>query len=61
MGETPEEVVSALRDLRDAGCEIVTITHTCGRRPAITVVERWVKPEEFVEHSAVAEELGFAG
>jgi len=24
-------------------------------------VERWVKPEEFVEHARVAEEMGFAG
>src|SRR5437588_1044491 len=26
MGETPEEVTSALRDLHEAGCEIITIT-----------------------------------
>ncbi|HEY4418132.1 MAG TPA: lipoyl synthase [Pseudonocardia sp.] len=61
MGETPEEVVSALRDLHDAGCEIITITQYL--RPSLRhhPVERWVKPEEFVEHSAAAEELGFAG
>jgi lipoyl synthase len=61
MGETPEEVVSALRDLHDAGCEIITITQYL--RPSLRhhPVERWVKPEEFVEHSAAAEEIGFAG
>jgi lipoyl synthase len=61
MGETPEEVVSALRDLHDAGCEIITITQYL--RPSLRhhPVERWVKPEEFVEHSAAAQELGFAG
>ena len=34
---------------------------TCGRRLRHHPVERWVKPEEFVEHSKFAEELGFAG
>ncbi|WP_156890407.1 lipoyl synthase [Gordonia shandongensis] len=61
MGETPEEIQSSLRDLRDAGCDIVTITQYL--RPSVRhhPVDRWVKPEEFVEHSQYAEELGFAG
>ncbi len=61
MGETPDEVVSALRDLHDAGCEIITITQYLRPSPRHHPVERWVKPEEFVEHSAAAEALGFAG
>ena len=61
MGETPEEVRTALRDLYDAGCDIVTITQYL--RPSLRhhPVERWVKPEEFVEHATFAEGLGFAG
>ena len=61
MGETPEEVHCALRDLHDAGCDIVTITQYL--RPSLRhhPVQRWVKPEEFVEHAAFAEALGFAG
>lgn len=61
MGETPDEVRTALRDLLDAGCDIVTITQYL--RPSVRhhPVERWVRPEEFVEHAAFAEELGFAG
>jgi lipoic acid synthetase len=61
MGETPEEVVSALRDLHDAGCEIITITQYLRPSTRHHPVERWVKPEEFVEHSKAAEEMGFAG
>jgi lipoic acid synthetase len=61
MGETPEEVVSALRDLHDAGCEIITITQYLRPSARHHPVERWVKPEEFVEHSRAAEEIGFAG
>jgi len=61
LGETHEEVVQALQDLRDAGCDLVTITQYL--RPTIThhPVERWVKPEEFVEHGKEAEEIGFLG
>ncbi len=61
LGETHEEVVQALQDLRDAGCDLVTITQYL--RPTIKhhPVERWVKPEEFVEHAKEAEEIGFLG
>jgi lipoic acid synthetase len=61
LGETHEEVVQALQDLRDAGCDLVTITQYL--RPTIThhPVERWVKPEEFVELAAEATEVGFLG
>ncbi|QJY47604.1 lipoyl synthase [Pseudonocardia broussonetiae] len=61
MGETPEEVVSALRDLHEAGCEIITITQYLRPSARHHPVERWVKPEEFVEHSEAAKEMGFAG
>ncbi|RFU42117.1 lipoyl synthase [Actinomadura logoneensis] len=61
MGETREEVSEALRDLHEAGCELVTITQYLRPSPRHHPVERWVKPEEFVELSAEAEEIGFAG
>ncbi|WET77866.1 lipoyl synthase [Amycolatopsis sp. QT-25] len=61
MGETPEEVAPAMRDLVEAGCEILTITQYLRPSPRHHPVDRWVKPEEFVEHSQAAEALGFAG
>ncbi|MEU3627044.1 lipoyl synthase [Amycolatopsis coloradensis] len=61
MGETPEEVAPAMRDLVDAGCEILTITQYLRPSPRHHPVDRWVKPEEFVEHSKAAEAMGFAG
>ncbi len=61
MGETPDEVTAALRDLHEAGCEIITITQYLRPSARHHPVERWVKPEEFVEHSSSAEEMGFAG
>ncbi|MBL1066696.1 lipoyl synthase [Streptomyces sp. 7-21] len=61
MGETREEISQALRDLHGAGCELITITQYL--RPSVRhhPVERWVKPQEFVELREEAEEIGFAG
>ena len=61
MGETPEEVSQALRDLHGAGCELITITQYLRPTPRHHPVDRWVKPEEFVEFAAEAEKIGFAG
>ena len=61
MGETREEVSSALRDLHRAGCDLITITQYLRPTPRHHPIERWVKPEEFVELRAEAEEVGFAG
>ncbi|WP_432513415.1 lipoyl synthase [Kineococcus sp. SYSU DK001] len=61
MGETDEEVLAALRDLHEAGCDIITITQYLRPTPRHHPVERWVKPEAFVEFSQAAEEMGFAG
>ena len=61
LGETPDEVTAALQDLYDAGCEIVTITQYLRPSRRHHPVERWVKPEEFVQHAETAEKIGFAG
>ena len=61
MGETTEEAVDAIRDLHEAGCELLTITQYL--RPSVRhhPVDRWVKPEEFVALADEAERLGFLG
>jgi lipoic acid synthetase len=61
MGETREEVTQALFDLHAAGCDLITITQYLRPTPKHHPVERWVKPNEFVELSAEANEIGFAG
>jgi lipoic acid synthetase len=61
MGETRAEISQALQDLHDAGCELVTITQYLRPSPKHHPVERWVKPQEFVELSEEADEIGFAG
>ena len=61
LGETREEVTQALIDLRAAGCDLITITQYLRPTPKHHPVIRWVKPEEFVELSKEAEEIGFLG
>lgn len=61
MGETFDEITQSMRDLKDAGCDILTITQYLRPGPTYHPIERWVKPEEFVEHSNAAKEMGFSG
>ena len=61
LGETREEVSQALRDLHEAGCDLVTITQYLRPSPLHHPVERWVRPEEFVDLREEADAIGFAG
>jgi lipoic acid synthetase len=61
MGETPDEVRAAMADLHAAGCEILTITQYLRPSARHHPVDRWVKPEEFLEHAEAAQEMGFLG
>jgi lipoic acid synthetase len=61
MGETSEEIIQALKDLHEAGTDIVTITQYLRPTPRHHPVDRWVKPQEFVEFAQIAEEMGFLG
>jgi lipoic acid synthetase len=61
LGETREEISQALVDLRSAGCDLITITQYLRPTNRHHPVERWVKPEEFVELAAEAKEIGFLG
>lgn len=61
MGEERSEITQALQDLHDAGTDIITITQYLRPSPRHHPVERWVKPEEFIEMAKEAEEIGFLG
>ncbi|PZM97988.1 MAG: lipoyl synthase [Actinobacteria bacterium] len=61
LGEERAEISQVLRDLREVGCELITITQYLRPTPRHHPVVRWVRPEEFVELREEAEELGFAG
>ncbi|MDQ0094422.1 lipoyl synthase [Paeniglutamicibacter psychrophenolicus] len=61
MGETREEISEAIKDLVSAGCDLLTITQYLRPTERHHPVERWVKPQEFVELQQEAEELGILG
>ncbi|HEV3475814.1 MAG TPA: lipoyl synthase [Actinomycetota bacterium] len=60
MGERPEEVTESLRDLRDAGVELMTLGQYLQPTTYHLPVDRWVTPEEFAEHARVGKEMGFS-
>jgi lipoyl synthase len=61
MGETTDEVISAMEDLHAAGCDLLTITQYLRPSPRHHPVERWVKPEEFVMLADEATRIGLVG
>jgi lipoyl synthase len=61
MGEHREEISMVLRDLHDAGCQLLTITQYLRPSAKHHSVSRWVKPQEFVELHEEAEDIGFTG
>ncbi|MDQ0031581.1 lipoate synthase, partial [Arthrobacter bambusae] len=61
MGETREEISEALADLHAAGCDLITITQYLRPSERHLPVDRWVKPQEFVDLATEAEEIGFLG
>ena len=61
MGEERDEVSQTMRELRDAGCDLLTITQYLRPSANHHPIARWVEPHEFDELAAEAESLGFAG
>ena len=60
LGERPEEVAATMRDLREAGCEMLTIGQYLAPSPRHAPVARFVPPEEFDAFARDARALGFA-
>ena len=61
LGESRESLVQTMQDLREAGCEIITIGQYLQPTSDHLPVNRFVPPEEFEELEAIAAELGFGG
>jgi lipoic acid synthetase len=59
LGETNDEVLAACADLREAGCDILTIGQYLRPTPDHLPIERFVTPEEFEDYRRRALEMGF--
>ena len=59
LGETEEELVQALRDLRSSNCDILTLGQYLQPSLKHLPVVEFVTPEKFAEYKIAAEEMGF--
>lgn len=59
LGETHEEVVQVMQDLREARCDLLTLGQYLPPSPQQYPLARYVSPEEFNELEARGKRLGF--
>jgi lipoic acid synthetase len=59
LGETNDEVVETMRDLRAHGVDVVTIGQYLQPSPKHVAIDRWVHPDEFRWFREQGEALGF--
>ena len=59
LGETTEELLEVLGDLRSVGCDMLTLGQYLQPTGEHLAVERFVPPEEFDELGEIAREMGF--
>ncbi|MBA7566980.1 Lipoyl synthase [subsurface metagenome] len=57
LGETREEVIEVMSDLREAGCDLLTIGQYLQPSPKHHPLVRFVPPEEFAEY--IGKDMGF--
>jgi lipoic acid synthetase len=60
MGERPEEIVEAMKDIAATGCDLLTMGQYLQPTPFHLPVDRWVPPEEFERYATLGPEMGFA-
>ena len=59
LGETKEEVIEAMRDMRAVGVSFLTVGQYLQPTLKHLAVERFVTPEEFEDLKKIGEEMGF--
>lgn len=59
LGETKEEVLESMRDLRAVGVDVLTLGQYLQPSPYHLKVERFIPPVEFKEFKSIAEGMGF--
>lgn len=59
LGETDEEVLQSLKDLRDIECDVVTFGQYLQPTPRHLKVQEFITPEKFKYWQDVSEKMGF--
>lgn len=58
LGEAKEEVIQTMKDLRDNGCDVITIGQYLQPTKKHLPVHRFVHPDEFAEYKEIGYNLG---
>jgi len=61
LGENQDEVITVMRDLRQAGCDLLTLGQYLSPSPRHHPVVRFVTPEEFSAYEKIGLKEGFKG
>ena len=59
LGETVDEVVETMRDLRAVDCDLLTIGQYLRPSPKHIAIDRFYHPSEFAELARLGEAMGF--
>jgi lipoic acid synthetase len=59
LGETEDEVRESMRDLREVGCQVLTVGQYLQPTHKHLALQRYVEPDEFVRYARYGRELGF--
>ncbi len=59
IGETQQEVLAVMRDLREHDCSILTLGQYLQPSADHLAVQAYITPEEFDEYARLAKEMGF--
>jgi lipoic acid synthetase len=61
LGETRDELMATMQDLRNVGCQVLTLGQYLAPSDRHYPVIRYVPPEEFDEYESIALRMGFSG
>jgi len=59
LGETYKEVLDVMRDLRDVGCDVITVGQYARPSKKQLKVSNWVHPDTFEQYKKEGEMIGF--
>ena len=60
LGETENEILRSMSDLRESGVDLLTLGQYLRPTPNHLPVESWISPESFQEYRQIGLEIGFS-